>query len=218
MLLTGVIWSFPSLGYAFRYDSVDMLHTTRQFADALLHKVLDIIRAAVFQKALDSTRKIAPANLPETLPAAAFWVIFTDAWAFLSIALPKLGIGLLIIRLFRPPRWLRISIMILCIALNVLAIVGFIITFVQCNPAAGQWDPFRNPQTRCWNRAVQIIYSCTVSGTCLEAVSYDLPLVRKLKCPTQAFPHSWTLRSPSILASSSGACRCRHGRSLVRWP
>ena len=89
MLLTGVIWSFPSLGYALRYDSVDMLHTTRQFADALLHKVLDIIRAAVFQKALDSTRKIAPANLPETLPAAAFWVIFTDAWAFLSIALPK---------------------------------------------------------------------------------------------------------------------------------
>lgn len=130
--------------------------------------MLDIIRAAVFQKALNSTKQITPANLPETVPTAAFWVIFTDAWAFLSIALPKLGIGILIIRLFRPQRWLKVSIMALCVALNILAIVGFIITFVQCDPAAGQWNPFRYPQTRCWNRAVQIIYACTVSGMYLK--------------------------------------------------
>lgn len=126
--------------------------------------MLDITRAAVFQKALSSTKRITPVNLPETVPTAAFWVIFTDAWAFFSIALPKLGVGILIIRLFRPQRWLKFSIMSLCVALNILAAVGFIITFVQCNPAAGQWDPYKYPQTRCWNRTVQIIYACSVSG------------------------------------------------------
>ncbi|KAL8703544.1 MAG: hypothetical protein Q9201_003274 [Fulgogasparrea decipioides] len=126
--------------------------------------MLDIIRAAVFQKALDSTKKITTASLTKTVPTAAFWVVFTDAWAFLSIALPKLGVGILIIRIFRPQRWLRISILALCVALNILAIVGFIMTFVQCDPVAGQWDPFRYPQTQCWERSIQIIYSCTVGG------------------------------------------------------
>ena len=58
--------------------------------------------------------------------------------------------------------------MTLCVALNVLAIIGFIMTFVQCNPVQGQWDPFQYPQTHCWNRAVQIIYACSVSGKCLK--------------------------------------------------
>ena len=143
-------------------------HTPMQDANSFVKQVLDIIRAAAFQKALTSTRKITPDNLPDTVPTAAFWVIFTDAWAFLSIALPKLGIGILIIRIFRPQRWLRVSIMTLCITLNILAIVGFIITFVQCDPAAGQWDPWRYPQARCWKRDIQIIYSCTVSGMYLQ--------------------------------------------------
>lgn len=91
-----------------------------------------------------------------------------DAWAFLSIALPKLSIGILIIRIFRPKRWLKASIMTLCVILNITAAVGFVITFVQCDPAAGQWNPFEHPQTRFWKRAVQIVYACTVSGTHLE--------------------------------------------------
>ena len=209
--------SLPSLGYTLRHDSSTAQHTTLIDADCFVQQVLDIIRAAVFQKALHSTEKIAPVDLPGTLPTAAFWVIFTDAWAFFSIALPKLGVGILIIRLFRPQRWLRLSILILCIALNILAIVGFTITFVQCDPAAGQWDPFQYPQTRCWNRAVQIIYSCTVSGTYLDIQPRSIRKAPMLKHPTQVFPRLWTLPSPFILASLSGACRCKHGRSSVLW-
>lgn len=126
--------------------------------------MLDIVRMATLQKALSSTRHITNANLVETVPTAAFWVIFADAWASLSIALPKLGVGILLIRIFRPQPWLRASIMALCIALNVFAIVGFIITFAQCHPAEGQWDPFKHPDTTCWERSIQIIYSCTVGG------------------------------------------------------
>lgn len=160
-----MISSFPSPGCNLRHNGTTALRGMSQDADCFVQQVLDIIRAAVFQKALDSTKQINPANLSSTIPTAAFWVIFTDAWAFFSIALPKLGVGILLIRLFRPQRWLRVSITTLCVALNILAIVGFTITFVQCDPTVGQWDPFRYPQTRCWNRAVQIIYSCTVSGT-----------------------------------------------------
>ena len=110
--------------------------------------------AAAFQKALDSARQITAVDASGVIPTAAFWVIFTDAWAFFSIALPKLGVGILIIRIFRPQRWLNVSIMTLSVALNILAIVGFVLTFVQCDPVAGQWNPFQYPQTRCWNRDI----------------------------------------------------------------
>lgn len=163
-----MILSSPFHGYALCHDGTTALHAISQVADCSSQQVLDIIRAAVLQTALDSTRQITPANLPETVPTATFWIIFTDAWSFLSIELPKLGVGILIIRLFRPQRWLKLSIITHCVALNILAIVGFIITFVQCDPTAGQWNPFAYPQTRCWNRSVQIIYACTLSGMCLK--------------------------------------------------
>lgn len=150
--------------------------------------ILNITRAAVYQKSLISTRRITPTNLPETVPTATFWAVFTGAWSFLSIVLPKLGIGILIIRIFRPHHWLKVSIITLCASLNILAIVGFIITFVQCNPVPGQWDPFRHPQTRCWNRDVQIVYAITVSGisafTDLAFSVYPSIIIWRLQMPT----------------------------------
>lgn len=158
----GTTWSSPSLGCRHCYSSGTC---AAQGADCFVQQMFDIVRAGTFQKALDSTQQITTANLMGTVPTAAFWVIFHDAWAFFSIGLPKLGVGILIIRIFRPQPWLRVSIMTLCVTLNVLAIVGFIITFAQCQPAAGQWDPFKHPETTCWKRNIQIIYSCTVGGT-----------------------------------------------------
>jgi hypothetical protein len=103
-------------------------------------------------------------NPAATIPVAAFWVIFTDTWVFLSIALPKLGVGILIIRIFLPRRWLHVSILALCWTLNILAILGVILIFVQCNPIVGQWNPFKYPQTRCWHRSIALTYACSVSG------------------------------------------------------
>ena len=163
-----MISSSPSPGYTLYYDSSSATYATKYVADRFIHQALDITRAAVFQRAFTATNQINPADLPGTVPTAAFWMIFADAWPFLSIALPKLGVGILIIRLFRPQRWLKLSIIIHCITLNILAVVGFIITFAQCNPVAGQWNPFLYPQTSCWKRSVQIIYSCTLSGMYLN--------------------------------------------------
>lgn len=70
--------------------------------------------------------------------------------------------------------------MTLCVILNITAAVGFVITFVQCDPAAGQWNPFQHPRTRCWERVVQIVYSCTVSGTYFAVWFYDISIACSL--------------------------------------
>ncbi len=123
-----------------------------------------MVRASVFQKALDSARQISPADMQTTIPRAAFWIILSDAWCFPSISLPKLAVGILIIRLFRPARWLRISILTVTISLIVMTCIGLLITYVQCDPIAGQWNPFKYPKTVCWDRTVQIYYSIVCGG------------------------------------------------------
>ncbi|KAJ5084749.1 hypothetical protein NUU61_009328 [Penicillium alfredii] len=138
----------------------------RNFEDFMLTLawVFAIVQAAIFQKALDSAKELDPNDMPGTVPKAAFWAIMMNNWSFLSIELPKVAVAILITHLFRPALWVRISIWILCVTINVLAVVGFIITWVMCNPVAGQWDPFTYPQAQCWPRSIQITYACVLSG------------------------------------------------------
>ena len=68
--------------------------------------------------------------------------------------------------------------MALSVGLNILAIIGFTLTFVQCTPTAGQWDPFQHPETHCWDRSIQIIFSCTVSGRYLKPQNHDVSYKR----------------------------------------
>ncbi|KAI9037668.1 uncharacterized protein KD926_000084 [Aspergillus affinis] len=123
-----------------------------------------IVQAAIFQKALDSARELDPKDLPGTVPPAAFWAIMMNNWSFLSIEIPKVAVAILITHLFRPSLWIRVVIWGLCVTINVLAIVGFVITFVMCDPVPGQWDPFQYPETKCWHRSVQIMYACVLCG------------------------------------------------------
>ena len=112
-----------------------------------------------FQLALSATRLIDPVNIPQTVPDAVFWSLFTDTWSFLSGTLPKVGVALLLLCIFRPRAWIRATIMSMALGLFVVRIVGFIICLVQCNPVAGQWDPYQHPDTHCWPRNVQIDYA-----------------------------------------------------------
>lgn len=125
-----------------------------------------------FQLALSATRRVDqtnPASLPNTVPTATFWALFTDSWAFLSVTLPKVGVAFLLVRIFRPRPWVRTTIISAAIGLFIICIAGFAICFAQCNPVAGQWDPYRYPETKCWPRNVQIDYtlfsSCKSSFT-----------------------------------------------------
>ena len=124
---------------------------------------LNIIRAAAMQKSVDAYQVVELTNLPESVPAASFWAVFVDSWAFFSIGIPKLGIAFLTCRILRPPRWLQTSVISFCIVLNVLATVGFILCFVQCSPVAGQFNPWKYPHVKCWDRRVQLDYACAVS-------------------------------------------------------
>ena len=137
-------------------------HQATQFAD--LWQLLDVVRMVTFQLALSATRRVDPADLPGTVPSATFWSLFTDAWSFLSVTLPKVGVAFLLVRIFRPRPWVRTTILSIALGLFVFCIAGFVICFVQCSPVAGQWDPYTHPDTVCWPRDVQIDYS--LAGSC----------------------------------------------------
>ncbi|OAK93510.1 hypothetical protein IQ06DRAFT_382835 [Phaeosphaeriaceae sp. SRC1lsM3a] len=130
--------------------------------------LLDLVRMVTFHLALVATKKVNamdPNSLPSTVPTATFWSLFTDTWAFLSVTLPKVGVAFLLIRIFRPKAWLKTTILSVSIGLFAYCVVGFIISFVQCNPVAGQWDPYNYPNAKCWPRNVQIYYALVGSST-----------------------------------------------------
>ena len=90
-----------------------------------------------FQLALTSTSRLDLNDLPGTVPPAVFWSLFTDSWSFLSVTLPKVGVAFLLVRIFRPRAWEKAVILSMAIGLFIICIAGFVICFVQCNPAAG---------------------------------------------------------------------------------
>lgn len=98
------------------------------------------------------------------LSPAAFWALFTTSWGYVSTALPKLAVGILISRIFRPQQWLRVSIISYCIVLNILAVIVLIFSFAQCDPPAGQWDPFHHPNAHCRDKNIQLGLSTVTSG------------------------------------------------------
>ncbi|KAF2634159.1 hypothetical protein P280DRAFT_512095 [Massarina eburnea CBS 473.64] len=127
--------------------------------------IFDVVRMVTFQMALSATRKVTPDNQMETAPDATFYSLFTDSWAFLSVTLPKVGVAFLLVRIFRPKPWVHATILWMAIGLFVYCVVGFFICFVQCTPIAGQWNPFKHPEVKCWPRNVQMIYSLVGSSS-----------------------------------------------------
>lgn len=122
------------------------------------------MRAVGFQICLSSAVHATMADPAGTYPKPVFWALFTDGWSFVSVCVPKLGVAILLCRMLRPQNWLKVSMITYCLILVVLSIVGVIITFTQCNPPAGQWDPWNHPETKCWYRNIQLDYAIVVSG------------------------------------------------------
>ncbi|GAM89590.1 hypothetical protein ANO11243_076290 [Dothideomycetidae sp. 11243] len=125
---------------------------------------LNIVRMATFQLALVTTRHVDPADLPGTIPTPAFWAIFTDTWAFLSVTLPKVGVAILLVRVFQPPLWQRKIMLSMAVGLFAYCLAGFGITFAQCRPVAAQWDPFQYPDAACRPRYIMMYYAQPGAG------------------------------------------------------
>ncbi|KAJ5621266.1 hypothetical protein N7528_006049 [Penicillium herquei] len=135
--------------------------------------MMEIIQAAIFQKQLDYAKALDLTRQPETVPNAVFWALLMNDWSYFSIEFPKIAVALLATNLFRAGRWSRVAIWSLCILVNVMAIGGFIITWVMCDPVAGQWNPWKHPNVKCWPRAVQIKYACV---TCAFSSLFNIAL------------------------------------------
>lgn len=112
----------------------------------------------------NSSCRSDPSSLPNTVPTATFWALFTDSRAFLSCTVPKIGVAIMLVHIFRPRIWFKNAILGSAIGLVMFCIVGFVICFVQCNPVAGPWDPYKYPDVKCWPRDVQIDYALV--GSC----------------------------------------------------
>lgn len=135
---------------------------TRQANGAF--QVLAVCRQAFYQHALQLIRHIDIDNPQATVPRTAFWLFFGDYWFCLSSPPPKVAIGILLIHLFNPRTWLRISIMALCLMLSVVGIVGFFICLFYCSPPQFQWDPYRYPNGTGWSESVITGYTFAFAG------------------------------------------------------
>lgn len=80
------------------------------------------------------------------------------------MSIPKCAIGILLVRLFEPKRWIKHVIMVLCIVVCILGIAGFFMSLLDCRPVATQWDPYRYPNGHCWPQSTFNIYVGIFSG------------------------------------------------------
>lgn len=136
-------------------------------------QVISICGAAFFQTAINLTHLVLDdPSKPSLVAPAAFWALFTAAWGYITVALPKLVVGILICRLFRPQTWLRVSIITYCVVLNIVSIIVLIFSFAQCSPVAGQWDPFRHPDVKCWDKSVQVDTATVACGMFLASMDH----------------------------------------------
>ncbi|KAF3399319.1 hypothetical protein DPV78_006275 [Talaromyces pinophilus] len=100
-----------------------------------------------------------PSDLENTTVYALKLSLISGAINPNTIWLPKISVALLLSRLLQPKPWTKLM-------LIVPSVVGFVgggigsalITFLQCNPIAGQWDPERYHPT-CWDPSVMVDYN-----------------------------------------------------------
>jgi len=184
--------------------------------------VLNVVRMVTFQLALNATRRVDVNNLSRTVPTATFWALFTDSWAFLSVTLPKVAVAFLLIRIFRPRPWVRTTILSMALGLFVVCIAGFIICFVQCNPVAGQWDPYKYPNAHCWPRNVQIDYALVGSSTSafldLAFAMYPAFVIWKLQLPMWKKLSTMVLMGLGLASFALGVVKVANNGSLLGTP
>lgn len=113
-------------------------------------QLLDMATSALVSVFLQALEDITPENTP----GVARISIIAHAPALFAIAIPKLSVALLLIRLLNPRRWVRALILTLSTLCIVVYATQVVIGFLLCKPVAGQWDPDRY-HPNCWSRTTQ---------------------------------------------------------------
>lgn len=126
--------------------------------------------------AMDTTTT-TPSHLETTTVYALKLSLIAGAINPNTIWLPKISVALLLSRLLQPKPWTKVM-------LIVPSVVGFVgggigsalITFLQCNPIAGQWDPERYHPT-CWDPSVMVDYNIPWAGVLLALTPHPQALL-----------------------------------------
>lgn len=163
-------WPFCGIASVFFFMRLFSAHQQKNEAPTWEDLVLtiswmfEICQAAFFQKELNEAKSIDLTRAPQTLPSAIFWAVLANNWSFLSIEIPKIGVALMVTRLFRSGRWAKTAIWMLTITINVMAVAAFIMGWLMCDPAAALWNPWEHPDAKCWSRDIQVKYTLVLGG------------------------------------------------------
>lgn len=146
-----------------------------------------------------------PSDLENTTVYALKLSLISGAINPNTIWLPKISVALLLSRLLQPKPWTKLM-------LIVPSVVGFVgggigsalITFLQCNPIAGQWDPERYHPT-CWDPSVMVDYNIPWAGL-FAAQLYQPPSTTDLDMRQQYYHQPSTSSTQSTQQPCSGKC------------
>ena len=100
---------------------------------------------------------------PQDLPKAGKMNLIATALVIMDIVIPKLSIAILLVRLLSPKRAITATMITLALIGIALGISLVAITFLQCSPVAGQWNPEKY-HPKCWDPKVIIDYSFAGGG------------------------------------------------------
>lgn len=100
-------------------------------------------------------------GLPQFSKAVRLAVI-SNVPGIISVAVPKLAVACLLVRLLNPPISHKIFLYALTTSCILTQSLCAIFLWVQCKPAAGLWNPTLNPV--CWNENILIDFSIFAGG------------------------------------------------------
>ena len=106
---------------------------------------------------------LSPAEATDALK----WNWLAQPWVIMGFATGKISVGLLILRLLPPNvAWRKWIVWGAVVAAFVFSAVNVILTFAQCSPVSGLWDPtlLASGQATCWSPLIQTRFAEFLSG------------------------------------------------------
>lgn len=82
----------------------------------------------------------------------------------ISVAVPKLAVAVLLVRLLNPARYQKAILYFLSLSCVVIYVLCAVFLWVQCTPRAGLWNPVKY-KPKCWDLHVVVNYFFFAGGT-----------------------------------------------------
>lgn len=118
---------------------------------------------------------------PSDLPKAAHMNLVATALLIMNIVVPKLSVALLLVRLLSPRRLVAALLISLALLGVVFGLLVVAVTFAQCTPMAGAWNPIKYHPT-CWNPKILTDLSFLGGGKCSKSRARVCTLKVKILC------------------------------------